>query len=69
MLATSSFGSIEVQTVSFVYDENFFLDRSYLMEFCKALLSRDLPSWFHWIVTAVGRRVAKSCWLISNRQN
>ncbi len=41
------------------YDGNFFLGRAHLMEFCKALLARDLPSRFRWIATAVGRRVAK----------
>ena len=41
------------------YDGNFFLGRSHLMEFCQALLKRDLPSRFQWIATAVGRRVAK----------
>jgi radical SAM superfamily enzyme YgiQ (UPF0313 family) len=41
------------------YDGNFFLGSSRLLEFCDALLARDLPSRFRWIATAVGRRVAK----------
>ncbi len=40
------------------YDGNFFLARNRLLEFCDALLARDLPSRFRWIATAVGRRVA-----------
>lgn len=41
------------------YDGNFFLGRARLIEFCDALVARDLHSRFGWIATAVGRRVAK----------
>jgi len=41
------------------YDGNFFLGRGRLLDFCDALLARDLPSRFRWIATAVGKRVAK----------
>jgi radical SAM superfamily enzyme YgiQ (UPF0313 family) len=41
------------------FDGNFFLGRARLIEFCAALLARDLPSRMRWIATAVGRRVAK----------
>jgi anaerobic magnesium-protoporphyrin IX monomethyl ester cyclase len=41
------------------FDGNFFLGRARLIEFCDALLARDLPSRMRWIATAVGRRVAK----------
>ena len=40
------------------YDGNFFLARARLVEFCNALLARDLPSRIHWTATAVGRRIA-----------
>ena len=40
------------------YDGNFFLGGSRLIEFCNALLARDLPSRFRWNATAVGKRVA-----------
>jgi radical SAM superfamily enzyme YgiQ (UPF0313 family) len=41
------------------YDGNFFLGRGRLLEFCEALIKRELPSRVRWIATAVGRRVAK----------
>ena len=42
-----------------LYDGNFFLGRARLVEFCDALLARELPSRIRWIATAVGRRIAK----------
>jgi anaerobic magnesium-protoporphyrin IX monomethyl ester cyclase len=42
-----------------LYDGNFFLGRARLVEFCDALLARELPSRMRWIATAVGRRIAK----------
>ena len=41
------------------YDGNFFLGRARLLEFCDALIKRELPSRVRWIATAVGRRVVK----------
>jgi radical SAM superfamily enzyme YgiQ (UPF0313 family) len=41
------------------YDGNFFLGRARLIEFCDAVVVRDLHTRFGWIATAVGRRVAR----------
>jgi radical SAM superfamily enzyme YgiQ (UPF0313 family) len=42
-----------------LYDGNFFLGRSRLIEFCDAIIARGLHSRISWIATAVGRRVAR----------